>query len=737
MTDINPRIVLSGEDRSGPAFAQAKRNISALQSSASALSATFRSIGPLLGAGLVAGLARGAVNGLDALNDLKDATGSSIENLSALEDIAARTGTKFDTVGTSLVKFNAVLSDSKPGSQAANILQAIGLNAEELKRIDPAEALRRAAVGMAQFADDGSKARAVQELFGKSTREVAPFLADLAKQGKLNATSTTEQADAAERFKKELAELNKNMQDVARTLVGEVLPALNDFFDRLKGNSKAGGFFASIGKEIEANLASDKLRVAVDSIENVQALLNKDPGNVVLLTQMRDLRAEAEKLSRDAMRASDALKGFAAIANPLQPRENAGGGRGFVNPEIQKPSLSIPEIAKPRATSGGTSERVSEVERYLEGLRKQLEGTRQLTVVEQVLADVEARRIKGISAATTGKALDLAAQIDATIARTKLLAEEQQSREAGARLMQQNLSALAQEAAQLVEGNEALRDEIQIISGGEQARRNIEQARLSSAIALKQDTLAMLENAGASATEIDLLRQQINLLTQRAQLLGNVGAAVDLAKDLDKQAANAERFVDILANGAGDAVANFSNLRSVIASVGQQLLQLSTQLLIVNPAKEYLTGLVKPGKAGGGLPDLVGDSFIKLFGLSSGGYTGNAGEAEPAGVVHGKEFVFSAPAVRRLGVKALENLHAAAKSGAPQLPGYQQGGYVGMPAPARAVAASTPAARGGDTFVDMRGLSVNSNGYMDRMAEDRAAQRVARLAERYITRRGA
>ena len=61
------------------------------------------------------------------------------------------------------------------------MLKAIGLNAQELRRIDPAEALQRVAVALNRYSDDGNKARIVQELFGKSVREVAPFMKDPAE----------------------------------------------------------------------------------------------------------------------------------------------------------------------------------------------------------------------------------------------------------------------------------------------------------------------------------------------------------------------------------------------------------------------------------------------------------------------------------------------------------------------------------------------------------------------------
>lgn len=49
--------------------------------------------------------------------------------------------------------------------------------------------------------------------------------------------------------------------------------------------------------------------------------------------------------------------------------------------------------------------------------------------------------------------------------------------------------------------------------------------------------------------------------------------------------------------------------------------------------------------------------------LASGGYTGDKGRDQVAGVVHGKEYVFSAQAVDSIGKSTLDKMHAAAKAG--------------------------------------------------------------------------
>lgn len=165
---------------------------------------------------------------VDALNDVADATGSAVENISALQDVAQRTGTDVAVVETALVKLNQALNAAKPDSDVARALAAIGLSAKDLKQQDPAEALRRVAVALSGYADDGNKARLVQELFGKSLREVAPLLKDLATQTQLVGSVTKEQAEQAERFAHALGEWENASSRARQRFVGELLPTLTD-----------------------------------------------------------------------------------------------------------------------------------------------------------------------------------------------------------------------------------------------------------------------------------------------------------------------------------------------------------------------------------------------------------------------------------------------------------------------------------------------------------------------------
>jgi hypothetical protein len=68
-----------------------------------------------------------------------------------------------------------------------------------------------------------------------------------------------------------------------------------------------------------------------------------------------------------------------------------------------------------------------------------------------------------------------------------------------------------------------------------------------------------------------------------------------------------------------------------------------------------------------------------MRGFAVGGFTGHKPIDAIAGVVHGGEYVFSAPAVRAIGVTALERVHTQAKAGHStlDLEGFASGGFVG------------------------------------------------------------
>lgn len=152
-------------------------------------------------------------------------------------------------------------------------------------------------------------------------------------------------------------------------------------------------------------------------------------------------------------------------------------------------------------------------------------------------------------------------------------------------------------------------------------------------------------------------------------LAGSASAANDnikkLAEDgLAKVGQFGQQVLSTLSSGFAEM---FKGVITGTKSAGEALSGLIAKLgdLLANQAFNMIFGVGGGAMGGGGLFGWLGG----LFGFANGGYTGNTGRSSVAGVVHGGEYVFSAPAVDRIGLGNLEGMHRSAR-------GYQTGGYV-------------------------------------------------------------
>lgn len=336
------------------------------------LEKTATQVGTAIGASLLAAgtaavyFGKQIIDGLDALNDVADATGASIENISALEDVALRTGASLEDVSSVLVRFNKILGEADGKNGPSQALKAIGLDIAALKKLDPAEAVLQIAKALNQFADDQNKARIGTELLGKGYAKLAPLLKDLSEQGTLNAKVTTEQAAAAEQFNKNVFELTTNVTQLARDLSGPLVDSLNDVVKLFKDGRAAGKSFLDIGID--------------NYIRQVKSIYGIQPPS------------------------TGGASGGWGEPTPMPGLPSAP----VIDPESQDRADKAAKDAEARAKKQQDAFRS-----YLDNLQKQLEKTKELTAVEQVLTDIQMKRIEGVDKSEKEKLLSVAKQIDA------------------------------------------------------------------------------------------------------------------------------------------------------------------------------------------------------------------------------------------------------------------------------------------------------------------------------------
>ncbi|GAB1380439.1 hypothetical protein [Pararhodobacter aggregans] len=210
----------------------------------------------------------------------------------------------------------------------------------------------------------------------------------------------------------------------------------------------------------------------------------------------------------------------------------------------------------------------------------------------------------------------------------------------------------AREAQAIRDRTMALQIEAAVLSSSAVAHRQV-----GDRAAYAEGRIALLTAAQrAGVTVTPALEQQINGL---ADAYARAGGSADAAR------AGMERMQQAAVAGAGALADLFMAGLEGAGSFEQALLRLA-QTILRNLVSQMLLRAFA-NAAPGGFMSFVGG----LMGFADGGYTGDGGRLEPAGIVHKGEFVMSKAATTRLGVQRLDQLHAAA------LRGYSDGGLVG------------------------------------------------------------
>lgn len=291
-------------------------------------SKSIAALGGVLSVGMLAGFARDALASASALDDMAESTGATVEGLSKLVDIARIGGLDVGQVQTALIRLTKALSgldDESKGAGAA--FQALGLNMAELARLSPEQALERVAQAFGRFADGAGKTSAALAIFGRGGAELLPLLNDIASSSERVASLTAEQAAAAERLEKNWNALAVSTSNWARSLVLDLVPALNQFFAIA---AKAG-----MGGALDVVVLRKKLGIGD---ENIQAEIRKQQEKLDQLIEDRE--KSLTPLFRPTERDIANQRAYIAGLKELASIEAMAGQSAYGN-EGKLPSLPI------------------------------------------------------------------------------------------------------------------------------------------------------------------------------------------------------------------------------------------------------------------------------------------------------------------------------------------------------------------------------------------------------------
>lgn len=380
------KYIVSAEDKSDPGWSSFKRRGNqAFDDLDRRAEGSADSIGTSMataigGALTIAGLSmfvQGLVSSIDALNDAADATGSTIEKMSELDNFARQTGASLQEVTSLILTMEKALSKAgdKEDKGVGKALKAIGIEAEELRKMDPADALKKVADALSEFEDGPGKTRAIQAIF-KDAASAAPILKDLADQQQLVGSVSKQQADEVDKLVKSWAQLTASGHTFAVQVGNEVIPAFNDIIAFTKRAQAEYGAFAGslvglvggsllkgIGVELDeskraamaAGEAFKGLAAAQEKLKASQANLEKAPGWMKWAIQGNVERAQA-----DVARYTADLKS----ANAEVARLAAAAPRGAA------PAKQLDFAGVASETGGAATKAKKEVDEFLKVMEK-------------------------------------------------------------------------------------------------------------------------------------------------------------------------------------------------------------------------------------------------------------------------------------------------------------------------------------------------------------------------------
>lgn len=420
--------------------------------------------------------------------------------------------------------------------------------------------------------------------------------------------------------------MRETAEALARSLGGNLTTNLGSLERAWQGvknwASSAWDAMMGIGRAETTEQKIETLTQRIDVVRNSRKGRYTQDQKDTIVAQLEAERSALQSDLRQARRLTTGTSDRAvanetaitAAAEDAKKRPPKGPSDGYerLNDQIERRLM----LARAEASEG---DRLSAADRF------RVDMLHQIAEAEGKLGTVKAGKLRGLVEET-------AAQLRQNEAKQLALQFANQERQARERATE----AGYREAEGLAKGNKALQDEVQAIGASEQAVIALEGARISSAIAIKEEALARFQGLATYTREEDAIRAQIETLKERQGLLSDKSTRVaekeieeasdkrrkQEAKDAEQRDRTiSESISEGLVNGfrEGESVADLF-LRELKAQFAKTVLQPTIEPL-VKAGNSFIEELFKGISGGGG-----GGGF--LSGLFGGAGTGAATGAD-------------------------------------------------------------------------------------------------------------
>lgn len=439
----------------------------------------------------------------------------------------------------------------------------------------------------------------------------------------------------------------------------EVLKAKRDYA------SPSGGL---LGKEL--GYVNPMLKFALNTYEDIGKVV-KDAN--------KDMAERAERIDKENLALNRVRAAQEALNKAIEDQKNVARSadeelkkRAAENVEFRRKELEEikkQEQKKKEAKGGIVRGPTEQLDKELYVLKAQLETLKEHRTVNDVISrqrkslwSIE-KQIEILENAQSKRKLTGAEQ--ALLNEQKAVLEmARQKAELGDQIvLQERKNKLEQDSLKFIRETEAAIDAIGLKQLGyteKQIERELELRKLRTDY----------EAQGGSVSDEVFQQMETKLkLYYQAQdeaqgnwLAGAKNAWELFAEDANNAYGNVQQIASEALNGLTNQLANFiatgkANFKDFSTAIIKMIIQMITKMVVFNA----LSGLM------GGQTWTMGSLLKNIGGFAGGGYTGDGGKYEPAGIVHKGEFVMTKEATQRIGVGNLYRM----------MRGYANGGVVG------------------------------------------------------------
>lgn len=257
MASNRAQILISAIDQTKTAFNSIKRGLGGLTDVARAVNGVLANLGAAVSVAGLTAMVKSAIDTGDALDEMSQRVGVSVETLSVWTPAAEQSGVSGESFEKGLRKLSTTMLEAASGSEdAARRFAAVGVEfknqAGTLRATD--QVLLDLADRFAAMPDGAEKTALAMQVFGKSGAELIPFLnqgrdginALAAEMQALGVQMSSETAAQAGNFNDALDKLKLAGSSIGNQIVTALLPALNDMAGGMVESAKQGGTLRAV-----------------------------------------------------------------------------------------------------------------------------------------------------------------------------------------------------------------------------------------------------------------------------------------------------------------------------------------------------------------------------------------------------------------------------------------------------------------------------------------------------------